>query len=165
MINFFQFQEKSTTEDSSIENDQRVDEASMICIRQGAQLTEVRRLVFSLILNAETPLTAYQLLDRLKETHKKAVPPTIYRTLDFLVKQRLIHKVERLSAFIPCALAGHSHKQPVQFLICNRCRAVTEIGDQAVSKALAHAARRRGFQPGKAVIEIDGLCAACAVLP
>lgn len=143
-------------------SEEQLNEAAAICIQQGAQLTEIRRLVFALILAAESPSTAYQLLDRLTEIRKNAVPATIYRALDFLIEQRLIHKVERLSAFIPCADAGHSHKHQVQFLICTQCHAVTEIEDQAVSKALTHAAQRRGFHPGRAVVELDGLCAICA---
>ena len=142
-------------------HEDQLDEAAAICARQGAQLTELRRLVLALILTAKTPSTAYQLLDRLKDTHKGAAPPTIYRALDFLIEHRLIHKVERLNAFIPCAQAGHHHRHPVQFLICSRCGAVTEIEDQAVAKALGHAADGKGFHPSKAVVEVEGTCATC----
>src|ERR1700730_3002617 len=100
----------------------RLDLAAQPCARQGAQLTELRRRVLGLIIEAESPLTAYQLLDRLKETRKGAVPPTIYRALDFLLEQRLIHKLERLNAFIPCTENGHEH--PAQFLICRQCGTV-----------------------------------------
>ena len=134
--------------------------AAAVCAQHGAHLTALRRHVLGLILEAETPLTAYQLLDRLKETRKGAAPPTIYRELDFLIEQRLIHKVERLNAFVPCTEAGHDdHK--VQFLICRSCGTVAEIDDDAITRALEHAAGRAGFHPGKAVVELDGTCAAC----
>jgi Fur family zinc uptake transcriptional regulator len=138
----------------------QLEAAALACARQGAQLTELRRCVLALILEAKSPLTAYQLLDRLKETRKGAVPPTIYRALDFLVEQRLVHKVERLNAFVPCIDAGHHHA--VQFLICRKCGTVAEIEDRAVSEALEHAAEREGFHPGHAVVELDGICAACS---
>ena len=139
----------------------QLDAAGQTCIWQGGQLTELRRLVLGLILEAESPATAYQLLDRLKETRKGAAPPTIYRALDFLIEQGLIHKVERLNAFIPCNEAA-PHDHPVQFLICRRCGSVAEIEDRAVSKALEHAAQRQGFHSSKAVVELDGTCAACS---
>jgi Fur family zinc uptake transcriptional regulator len=139
----------------------QLDAADQTCARNGAQLTELRRRVLSLVLEAAGPSTAYQLLDRLKETRKGAVPPTIYRALDFLIEQRLIHKVERLNAFIACTEAGHHHHQ-VQFLICRRCGMVAEIEDRAVSQALEHAAEREGFHLGGAVVELDGTCAACS---
>jgi len=138
----------------------QLEAAAQTCAQQGAQLTALRRLVLGLVLEAESPSTAYQLLDRLKDIHKGAAPPTIYRALDFLLEQRLIHKVERLNAFIPCTEAGHHHA--AQFLICRRCGAVAEIEDHAVSEALEHAATRAGFQLGHAVVELDGTCATCA---
>ena len=139
----------------------QLDAAARTCTWQGGQLTELRRLVLALILEAESPATAYQLLDRLKQTRKGAAPPTIYRALDFLIEQGLIHKVERLNAFIPCNEAV-PHDHPVQFLICRRCGSVAEIEDLAVSKALEHAAQREGFHSSKAVVELDGTCAACS---
>ena len=133
--------------------------AAEACARRGARLTELRRRVLALILEAEAPLTAYQLLDLLKETRKGAAPPTIYRALDFLMKQRLVHKVERLNAFIACIESGHQH--PVQFLICGECGKVAEIEDRTATKALQHAAKREGFHLRSAVVEIEGTCAAC----
>ena len=55
-----------------------------------------------MILDAASPTGAYELLDRLRETRRGAAPPTVYRTLDFLLEQGLIHRVERLSAFVGC---------------------------------------------------------------
>ena len=139
----------------------QLDAAALACARQGAQLTALRRLVLALIVQAEGPLTAYQLLDRLKETRRRAAPPTIYRALEFLLQQRLIHKVERLNAFVACAESG-PHEHAAQFLICRRCGTVAEIEDDAIADALERAAERAGFHPARAVVEIDGTCAACA---
>jgi Fur family zinc uptake transcriptional regulator len=138
-----------------------LDEAEKLCEANGAQLTELRRTVLTLILRASSPLTAYQLLDQLKETRKTAAPPTIYRTLEFLIENRLIHKVEQLNAFIPCSDGHHDHHD-VQFLICDKCGAVAEIEDRAIARALAKAAEKQGFHPNKAVVELDGICASCA---
>ncbi len=140
--------------------DKKLDAASEACGRSNTQLTELRRTVLGLVLQAERPLTAYQLLDRLKETRRGAAPPTIYRALDFLLDNKLIHKVESLNAFMPCE-AGH-HDHAVQFLICTECGQVTEIEDCSVSQALDRAARAKGFRPSGTVVEVEGLCMACA---
>ncbi len=137
-----------------------LDQAAAAAVVAGTSLTELRRAVLRLILVAEGPLTAYQLLDRLKEARPGAAPTTIYRALDFLLAQRLIHRIERLNAFVGCVEAGH-HAHAAQFLICRRCGAVREIEDHRVAAALRRAALREGFQPGHAMVEIDGLCAAC----
>ena len=139
----------------------QLDAAQTLCTRNGTQLTVLRREVLDLILRARAPLTAYQLLDLLKSTRKSAVPPTIYRALEFLIENRLIHRIERLNAFVSCAETDHDHAD-AQFLICHKCGAVAEIEDHAVSAALAAAAAARGFRPSRAIVELDGLCAKCA---
>jgi Fur family zinc uptake transcriptional regulator len=143
------------------------------CAARGARLTALRRQVLALILESEVPLGAYALLDRLRATHEGAAPPTVYRALAFLTEHRLVHRIERLNAFIGCRVgcsdachahghadAGHAHA--AQFLICGRCGAVEEIEDEAVAAALAAASRRLGFSPLHATVEIEGTCRACA---
>lgn len=136
-------------------------EAERLCEANGTQLTELRRAVLALVLQASGPVTAYQLLDQLKATRRTAVPPTVYRALDFLIENRLVHKLEQLNAFIPCSDAHHDHHD-AQFLICDKCGAVAEIEDPAVARALRRAAEKYGFHPSRAVVELDGTCAACA---
>lgn len=135
--------------------------AEQTCLKNGAQLTELRREVLTLVFKAKGPVTAYQLLDQLKATRKSAVPPTIYRSLEFLLENGLVHKIERLNAFVSCAEADHQHAD-AQFLICKTCGAVTELEDHAISEAIALAASKRGFSPSRTVVEMDGVCANCA---
>lgn len=149
-----------------------LDAAALRCTRAGAQLTELRRQVLALVLDSDQPLGAYALLDRLKASRPGAAPPTVYRALDFLLEQGLIHKVERLNAFIGCVEAGHDHDcqhhhghdhhHPHQFLICRTCHRTIEISDHAVAHAVQQAAARVGFHVGHATVEVEGLCAECA---
>lgn len=148
-------------EKSSGNMDVRIGEAERICRDAGARLTELRALVLRLILEADTPLTAYAILDRLRERWRGAVPPTVYRALDFLIAHGLVHRIERLNAFLPCHALGGGHDGAVQFLICRRCGTVAEIEDHAVAEALEHAAAKAGFRAGVATVELDGTCAAC----
>jgi Fur family transcriptional regulator, zinc uptake regulator len=147
-----------------------LDRAEALCTGRGAQLTELRRQVLRLVLEAEQPVGAYALLDRLKAQRAGAAPPTVYRALDFLRDQGLIHKVERLNAYVGCVEATEhpadcgctaEHDHPHQFLICRRCGATAEISDPAVTAALAAAAARAGFNLGHATVEAEGLCARC----
>ncbi|TCZ66634.1 Fur family transcriptional regulator [Roseicella aquatilis] len=148
-----------------------LDRAAGLCARRGAQLTALRREVLRLVLESEAPVGAYALLDRLKASRAGAAPPTVYRALDFLVEQGLIHKVERLNAFIGCTDAldhpedcgcGAAHDHPHQFLICDRCGATAEISDPGVALALTRAARAAGFRSRRATVEVEGICARCA---
>jgi Fur family zinc uptake transcriptional regulator len=139
-------------------------EAEHACAKRGAQLTPLRRQVLELVLEAEAPVGAYALLDRLKARRPGAAPPTVYRALDFLLEHGLIHKVERLNAYVGCSDSahGHDHDHPHQFLICRRCGATAEIADAAIAAALDAAARRAGFTAAAATVEVEGVCARCA---
>ncbi len=53
-----------------------LDRAEAICERRGANLTELRRHVLGLVLDAASPTGAYELLDRLRQTRRGAAPPT-----------------------------------------------------------------------------------------
>jgi Fur family zinc uptake transcriptional regulator len=148
--------------------------AGDICSHRGARLTDLRRQVLGLILDSAQPTGAYDLLDRLKQTRHGAAPPTVYRALDFLLEQGLIHRLERLSAFVGCVAhdepghEGHGHEghdeheHAAQFLICRSCGKVNELEDQELAHALQDAANRLGFKVGKATIEAEGQCASCA---
>jgi len=143
-----------------------LDQAAAQCARRGAQLTPLRRQVLRMVLAAEQPMGAYALLDKLKAERAGAAPPTVYRALDFLLEQGLIHKLERLNAFTPCIEAGHDHaaghQHPHQFLICRKCGATTELTDHKAAHALEAAARGAGFHVERMTVELEGLCAECA---
>ena len=139
----------------------QLERAAGLCDRRGVRLTDLRRYVLGLILRAGGPVGAYDLLDSLRAHRAGAAPPTVYRALDFLLAQGMIHRVERLSAFVSCF--GHdAHEHAAQFLICGGCGQVTEIEDHAVTEALAQAASRSGFVIHGATIEAEGLCGACS---
>jgi Fur family transcriptional regulator, zinc uptake regulator len=139
----------------------RLDGLAASFAQQGIRFTELRRSVLALILAADGPVTAYELLNRLQETRRNAAPPTVYRSLEFLLTQRLIHRVERLNAYIGCTdAAGHRH--PVQFLICRSCGTVNELEDRAIMGALDKATTRKGFRTAQVTIEVEGICAACS---
>jgi len=141
--------------------------AEAVCKQRGANLTELRRHVLGLILDAAAPTGAYELLDRLRQTRRGAAPPTVYRALDFLLTQGLIHRVERLSAFVGCVAGctaepdGDHHTHAAQFLICRTCGRVVEMQDHDVSTVLARAAKDAGFSISSATVEAEGLCSTC----
>jgi len=139
----------------------RLARAEAACARRGARLTDVRRTVLELILEAREPIGAYALLDRLKGRSGHGKPPTVYRALDFLLAQGLIHRVERLNAFVGCH-EEVDHPHPVQFLICSGCGLVTEFEDAAVGGAVASAAAGYGFTVKRSIIEVEGVCSRCA---
>ena len=139
-----------------------LDHAERICEAKNARLTDLRRQVLGLVLESDSPTGAYDLLDQLRATRHGAAPPTVYRALEFLLEQGLIHKLESRSAYVGCVSHGDVD-HAAQFLICRTCGQVTELDDHELAHALEDAARRLGFTVGKATIEAEGRCATCAM--
>lgn len=141
----------------------QLDKAAETCAANGGKLTNIRRSVLALIIGAGSPVGAYTLLDRLKTERANAAPVTIYRALDFLIENGLIHKIERLNAFVVCAESGEHqhHEHSVQFLICRACGTVAEMEDHGIAVAVSQAAGKTGFRPDHATIEVEGTCESC----
>jgi Fur family zinc uptake transcriptional regulator len=138
-----------------------LDTAAHICVIRGVQLTPIRHKVLELIWESHKAVKAYDLLDRIKPLMEAAKPATIYRALDFLIEQGLIHRVESLNAFVGCRCSGHQHEQLL--LICNSCHDVEERPATKVMKALAHEVEQADFIVHSKAIEIHGTCSKCNV--
>lgn len=134
--------------------DFQMREAERLCETQGERLTPLRRRVLELVMRSDGPVKAYDLLDRLKTGPGAAKPPTVYRTLDFLLKVGLIHRVEALKSYVACA-TGHDH-EAAEFYICESCGRVDE---QDHPEAESHPPR--GFAVNRSVIEHYGQCGEC----
>ncbi len=131
-----------------------------LCAERGARLTKQRRVVLELLCASSRPLTAYELLDRMRTGARSPAPPTIYRALDFLLAHGLVHKIESLHAYVGCTHPDHPHAS--QFLICADCGEVEELDDEAVVQSLQSAAKTTGFETRREVVELWGVCAQCA---
>jgi len=139
-----------------------LEEAEAICRQAGARLTRLRRQVLGLLLEAEGPVTAYELLDRLR-AERSATPAGVYRSLDFLVGHGLAHRLDSRKAFVACIHPDHPHVS--QFLICRRCGTAVEVEDERISSVVGEWSQRLGFEVEAESLEVSGSCATCRTLP
>lgn len=138
----------------------RLAEAESLCATTGARLTPLRKEVLALILNASTPMGAYDLLAKMKsESDRPAAPPTVYRTLDFLLDMGLIHRLTSINAYIPCCHPREGHQ--AAFLICTQCKNVTEASAQGLLTQLDALSASDQFTAHHSIIEISGICQQC----
>jgi Fur family zinc uptake transcriptional regulator len=140
--------------------DNALSVATELCQRRGARLTALRRRVLELVWRSHGPVGAYEILDLMRvEDGRAAAPPTVYRALDFLIAQKLIHRIESMNAFVGCVDPANPHSG--QYLICRDCGTVTELDDRGISDAVRRQARQRGFDIHRQTIEVHGLCRRC----
>lgn len=123
-------------------------------------LTRNQSLVLDTLTQAEGPLSAYTILDRLRAKGFRA-PLQVYRALEKLLGFGLVHRLESLNAFVACA-HPHCHAQGlIAFAICEDCGQVDEFSDQVVRERLGAWTADHGFKAEKTTIEIRGHCAEC----
>ena len=144
--------------------DSVIEEAEMRCKQQGARLTEKRKQVLSGLLSSPTALSAYELMDYCNSEYEQTLPAmSVYRILDFLQKQHLVHKLSLANKYVACAhiTCNHDHGVP-QFLICGKCQKVEEI---SVAKSTINALRRSvhnaGYELVSPQLEMNCNCGDC----
>lgn len=124
------------------------------------RLTPQRTEVLRLMSLQDGAISAYDLLDLLREAEPQAKPPTVYRALDFLLEQGFVHKVESTNSYVLCHLFDQPTHTSAMF-ICDRCGAVKERMCRRRGRHYAYAGGKMGFALRHNVIEAHGLCAAC----
>ena len=124
----------------------------------GERMTAARTRVLELLLSAGEPVKAYDLIARFGEDGQPAKPPTVYRALEFLERQGLVHRIASISAYVACTSGGRDHA--AAFLICDCCGATEEVSSP-VAGALGQAAEAAGYAIERTTIEAHGRCPAC----
>jgi Fur family zinc uptake transcriptional regulator len=126
-------------------------------------LTPGRRRILDILCREGRPLGAYEMIDRVAlATGKRPAPISIYRALDFLLENNLVHRLASCNSYLACA-HDHAAREPIIFLICEACGDVVEATSEAIQNSLADLARDARFAPRARVLELAGVCHNCAM--
>ena len=158
---------------------ERLTAAKEQCSLNGARFTALRQQIYQLVLEANKPIGAYDLITQLQQmrlaepeaesdssnhqantqTPKNVAPPTVYRSLEFLLSEGLIHQLTSINAYVPCCHPRAQHT--AAFLICAQCQRVQECSSLPVQEMMSFAEQDVGFTVERSVIELSGRCQAC----
>ena len=141
-----------------------IEHADEQCKANGSRLTEKRKHILTGLLRSEKALSAYELVEYCKTELGETIPAmSVYRILEFLEEERLVHKLKMANKYVACAhiTCRHDHVAS-QFLICKQCQRVKEIDiSDSVVHSLQQDVRDAGFEPDSPQLEINGLCECC----
>lgn len=118
--------------------------------------------ILDILVRTGQPMTAYEILAKMNKTNKAAkpiAPTTVYRALDKLIKNNIIHKIESINSFVPCA-ETHRHRES-NFAVCKNCNKVIEIHEHKICELLDKWAKQSGFKIEAEAIELSGYCKDC----
>lgn len=136
--------------------------AKVLCDDNHARLTPIRETVLRTIWASHQPLGAYDIVDKMSlntQTGKRIQAPTVYRAIEFLLEQGLIHRIASLNAYIGCPFPGNNHND--FFLICRACGSTAEYSTEQINTMISQTAERSGFKVESQMVEISGLCPEC----
>lgn len=125
-----------------------------------ASLTKNQTLVMDVLLAADGPLSAYSILELLRDRGFSAAPQ-VYRALDKLVAFGMVHRLESLNAFLACRNPSCSTHTTAAFSICDQCGRVSEFSDDKLTARLETMAHETNFTATKTTIELRGICNRC----
>ncbi len=118
------------------------------------------RLVLETLRQSPFPLTAYGLLEMCREDGL-TTPIQVYRILDRLIAFRLVHRIERMKAYIACQ-GCHASGGETLFAICEVCGRVAEVEADAALASAERQVAAVGFVSSRVAVVLTGRCQACA---
>jgi Fur family zinc uptake transcriptional regulator len=138
-----------------------VDEAEAVLTAAGEQWTAMRADVFSALAEHERPASAYDIAEEVGNRRGKRVAAnSVYRILDLFVRTNLANRIESANAYLANTHPGCRHD--CIFLICDDCGVAAHLDDDKLTGALREAGHDAGFAQVRPVVELRGLCDACA---
>lgn len=144
--------------------DSILDLVEQRCVQKGLRFTTKRKQVLRALLESGKALSAYDLIDLCKERYEASLPAmSVYRILEFLEEHHFVHKLHIANKYVACShlSCDHAHQVP-QFLICQRCDAVEEIGIQkALMDELEKNVDKSGFHLVSPQFELNCICNNC----
>jgi Fur family zinc uptake transcriptional regulator len=120
-----------------------------------------QQLVFDALTHARKPLSAYDLLNLLRDAGLRS-PLQVYRALERLIATGSVHKIESTSTFAVCSHENCGAQGHAIFAICTQCGATLELHDQKLDLLLRELSSRNHFSTQSTVVELSGLCNACS---
>jgi Fur family ferric uptake transcriptional regulator len=126
--------------------------------RRGIRLTPQRRMILDAIAQCNCHVTVEELQQRIAPLYPGISLSTIYRTLERLLKLRLV-AVTDLGGGRVCyeALERTRHHH----LICHRCGATIDISDDLLADVRRRVIQSTGFKPEIDHLALWGVCPAC----
>lgn len=141
-----------------------IKHAEQYCKKHGVLLTAKRKLILSSLLLSDKALSAYDIIDLCEQNfQQKIAAMSVYRILEFLENEKLVHKLKLANKYIACSHISCDHDHGIsQFLICGTCNDVKEVSiNKATMSALENDIEQAGFQLVSPQLEMNCICKSC----
>lgn len=130
---------------------------------QGARMTSVRSAMVDIFTNTHEPLSAGEILEKLKKYKLKANKTTVYREITFLLEGKVITPVTfQASEKLYELLKDHHHH-----LVCQNCHSIEEVDfdeiEELLTKVEKKMKKKNKFSKILHSLEFFGVCQKCTL--
>lgn len=125
------------------------------------KLTPLRQQVLDIFSAVDEPLSAYEVLNKLKQHREGAEAATVYRVIEYFLQHNVLHRIDSQSKFMLCKQSNHEHKRSIIF-VCKKCKKSDEVINSSFYTQLDNVAKTHHFYiPHTSTIEIKAICKKC----
>ena len=141
--------------------EEAIFKAALVCKENGLRFTKLRQRILEMVWADHGPVKAYEIINKLNRQGGSAMPPTVYRTIDFLLEAGLVHRLTSLRAYVGCS---HPLRHDnCYFLICKDCGEIEECCSGELTNTILNNANKSKFLSGQITLEIEGKCKDCSI--
>lgn len=133
---------------------------------RGYRITKPRRRVLEVLEHTDAALSPYEIKDQLDTAGEHVDTVSIYRILECLEENQLVHRVLTTGKVRRCDLEeAHCHLEQEAHchhnLICRECGSIEELHCPGLGALESEVSKRAGFQIEAHHLEFSGLCRQC----
>lgn len=126
------------------------------------KLTDLRKDILRIIIQAKKPISAYEILNQLKQERDGAEPPTVYRVIEYFLEKHIIHKINAENKYVFCSqFESVMHHKHGFIFVCKKCLSANEISGQACIDLMRNLSESYQFSIDNSPIEVNGICLDC----
>jgi len=133
------------------------------------RITQPRKRVLEILNDAHSALSAYEIKDLIDRAGEPVDTVSVYRILECLEENHLIHRVLQTGKVRKCQLEDESdcrreeHNHCHHLLICRQCSGIEEVHCLNMAQVVTQVQRESDFQVDAHHLEFFGLCRKCQV--
>ncbi len=141
------------------------DEAINILKLRGYKITKPRQFVVKALEETEIPLSPYEISDKIKQYGETGDVVGIYRSLEILEENHLVHKVLSSGKYLKCKLkieTDNTHDHACHHnLICKKCGLLEEVDCIGFELFERLVSSEHSFKVEGHALEFYGVCSSC----
>ena len=134
------------------------------CVEKGIRLTPKRKRVLMCLIDRRNAISAYEIKRQYEKAYDKGIPAmSVYRILEFLQNNSLVHKLKAENKYIICSRIECDHEHGKQyFIVCQKCQKVNEMTLQrSIIDEIEKSVSNENFRLLSFQFEMNSLCSDC----